>query len=461
MDRYTEYRKQYEVFKYKGYDLSEENNEIKIVYHFEIEGLSEFNPEWSFPVGNYRFEELKENGTFMEMVFSLGMVELISYWKICCPKRVIIYGYRLSDSQIDWWKELYFLGLGEYFYTNNIKADDKDFMQIISLGEENRLKHYPLTDNAGCLVPIGGGKDSSVSLELLKKSGESIKCYIINPRGATLNTVAVGGMEENLIVAKRTLDKNMIELNKQGFLNGHTPYSAIVAFSSTIAAYLHNLKYITLSNEDSANESTVKGTKINHQYSKSFKFEMDFHRYEEENIGSNTLYFSLLRPLSELQIAGYFATLKEYHGIFRSCNVGSKEDIWCGHCSKCLFVYLILSPFLSFRELNDIFGSDMANDMDMRDTLDKLIGRVEEKPFECVGSRDEVNTAICMTIRKCSKDKETRLKLLEYYMTTPLYNEYIDKENAYFDKFNKENLLPKKFEELVYREVVEGLKKGN
>lgn len=460
MDKYTEYRKQYEIFKYKGFDLSEEDNEIKVVYHFEIEGLSEFNPKWSFPMGIDSLEELKINGTFMKMIFSLGMVELISYWKICCPKKVIIYGYKLSEEQIDWWKELYFLGLGEYFYTNNIKATIEDFMEIISLGEDISMKCYPLGDNAGCLVPIGGGKDSSVSLELLRKSGENIKCFIINPRGATLNTVSAGGMEENLIVVRRTLDKNMIELNKCGFLNGHTPYSAIVAFSSTIAAYLHNLKYITLSNEDSANESTVKGTDVNHQYSKSFKFEMDFHRYEEKYLGSNTLYFSLLRPLSELQIAGYFATLKAYHGIFRSCNVGSKEDIWCGHCPKCLFVYLILSPFLSFEELNDIFGSDMANDMTMKDTLDKLIGMVEEKPFECVGSRDEVNTAICMAIRKYKKSEEVLPYLFEYYMTTPFYNEYIDKENTYFDKFNEENLLPDKFRQLVYSEVVEGLKKG-
>lgn len=102
----------------------------------------------------------------------------------------------------------------------------------------------------------------------------------------------------------------------------------------------------------------------------------------------------MLRPLSEFQIAKYFAKQKQYHKIFRSCNAGSKTDSWCGHCPKCLFVYLILSPFLSREEVKEIFGTDMLNDPDMQPTLEQLVGIQEEKPFECVGSRDEINTAI-------------------------------------------------------------------
>ena len=465
MNQYEMYRKEYKVFEYTGFDLYEENIDeygnhlgLRVEYHFNIPGLVDFKPTWRFPIGSHSVEELKKNGTFMKLVFSLGMVELISYWKTCCPPEVHIYGYSLDEKQIEWWKDLYFLGLGEFFYTNKIDVDKTDFMTIVSKGEKCNLMDYPAQEPSGCLVPVGGGKDSVVSIELLKKSNQNLKAYIINPRGATLNTVSVAGMSDDLLVAKRVLDKNMIELNKKGFLNGHTPYSAIVAFSSTIVAYLHGLKYITLSNEDSANESTVKGSYVNHQYSKSFKFEKDFNSYEAEYIGSNTMYFSLLRPLSEFQIAGYFAKQQPYHDIFRSCNVGSKEDVWCGHCAKCLFVYLILSPFLEEDRLVEIFGNDMVNDMTMKDVLDELIGMVEEKPFECVGSRDEVNTAICLTIARLQKDGKELPKLFEYYMTTPMYMEYAHKECEYFDNFNQENLLPEKFKKLIYDEVIEGLK---
>lgn len=43
-------------------------------------------------------------------------------------------------------------------------------------------------------------------------------------------------------------------------------------------------KYVILSNESSANEPNVKGTKINHQYSKTVEFENDFRNYEMEYI---------------------------------------------------------------------------------------------------------------------------------------------------------------------------------
>ena len=465
MDRYVELRNQFKTFRYIGYDISEEMGAIKVVYHFSIDGLSTFAPGWKFPMGGHTIEELKKDKTFINMVFSLGMVELISYWKISCPKRVIVEAGFLNDEQIEWWKELYYLGLGEFFYTNGIVTSKQAFMDI-ELGENvgDTCEEEMVTgvgsriSEDSVLVPIGGGKDSVVSLELLKKTNDNIKCYIINPRGATLNTVATAGMTDNLLVANRTLDKNMIELNKQGYLNGHTPYSAIVAFSSTIVAYIHGLKYIALSNEDSANESTVKGTDVNHQYSKSFKFEQDFHNYEEKFIGSGTYYFSLLRPLSEFQIASYFAKCKEYHQIFRSCNVGSKEDIWCGHCPKCMFVYIILSPFIEQSKLREIFGADMLDDDDMKDNLHKLIGYVEEKPFECVGSRDEVNSALCMTINRIEENGDELPLLLDYYKTTDIYKEYSVKEITLLKGFSNENLLPEKYRELVYNEVV-GLQK--
>lgn len=460
MEKYLEYRKKYKTFRYEGFHIEMEDELLKVTYDFKIDDLCEFHPKWRFGIGDRNFEELSEDECFKNMVFSLGMVELISYWKICCPKKVIVSSYSLTKEQIDWWKELYFLGLGEYFYTNGITADINDFMEIEAVGDKKyEVSRSEVKANEdgfdGCLVPIGGGKDSVVSLELLKKTGKKIKCFIINPRDATLNTVHVGGFDDDLLVAKRTLDKNMIELNKQGFLNGHTPYSAIVAFSTTIVAYINKLRYITLSNEASANESTVKDSYVNHQYSKSFKFENDFHMYEEKYIGSGTMYFSLLRPLSEFQIARYFATRKAYHGIFRSCNVGSKEDIWCGHCPKCLFVYLILSPFLPEDELVKIFGTRMSDDETMKEDFVKLIGMVDEKPFECVGSRDEVNAAVCMTIESMEGEGKELPKLFSFYKTTDLYKENSEKDFGFFSEFNDENLLPDEFAKLVKENAVD------
>lgn len=447
---YNELRKTYKEFIYKSYNIEETEEKIKVTYNFEIVGLSEFTPYWEFPKKPGMGEIAKNNALFENMVFSLGMVELVSYWKISCAPLVRIQAGALDKAQITWWKELYFHGLGEFYYTNGIEVEPEGFMKIESEGTGFDGTYITKENLKGCMVPVGGGKDSAVTLSLLKEQKDSNYCYIINPRGATLNTVTSGGYsEDKMIAVKRTLDKRMIELNKQGFLNGHTPFSAIVAFSATIAAYMNGLKYIVLSNESSANESTVAGSTVNHQYSKSFKFEKDFHTYEEIYIKSGTYYFSMLRPLSEFQIAKQFAACDEYHDIFRSCNVGSKEDIWCGHCPKCLFVFFILSPFLSQERLTEIFGADMMNDITMLDTMKQLIGLSPEKPFECVGSREEINTALCLTIEKLETQGKKLPKLLEYYKSEGLYEQNKGREEYYFNYYDKGNLLPEEFDKIL------------
>jgi hypothetical protein len=292
---------------------------------------------------------------------------------------------------------------------------------------------------------------------MLKKSGHTLRTYIINPRGATLNTVTASGLSmKDSLHAFRTLDARMLELNKEGYLNGHTPFSALVAFSSLITAYLHGLKYIALSNESSANESTVEGSSVNHQYSKSFKFEQDFHNYEKTYIGSGIHYFSMLRPLSEFQIAKYFAGATAYHDIFRSCNVGSKQDIWCGHCPKCLFVFLILSPFLSHKRLCEIFGTDLLNDSTMQTDFEKLIGLGKEKPFECVGSRDEVNAAICQTIERMNADGESLPLLFDWYQKQPVFEASYPNRHAYERHYDPNHLLLPEFLNLLAQECYGG-----
>lgn len=458
MERYLKFRKEYPRFFYRGYSTEETLNELKITYTFEIEGLSEFTPTWTFPQNGNTQVKWNEDPLMKKMIFSLGMVELVSYWKITCSPQVVIEAGALNKDQILWWKDLYFNGLGEFFYVNKItEADPEGFMEMVcALGEEVKKPHdYAKKQDTtgsekGVLVPVGGGKDSAVTLELLKSADVPVFAYIINPRGATIHTTESADLDaDHVISVHRTLDKRMLQLNKEGFLNGHTPFSALVAFSTVIAARMAGLSYIALSNESSANESTVQGSTVNHQYSKSFKFETDFHRYQTDYLPGSAYYFSMLRPLSEFQIAKYFAKQKQYHAIFRSCNAGSKTDSWCGHCPKCLFVYFILSPFLSREEVKEIFGTDMLEDETMQSTMEQLVGIQEEKPFECVGSRDEINTALVMTIDRLEKDGEKLPYLLKYYKTTGLYEEYKVKGDHFSGYFDEQNLVPTAWEKLV------------
>lgn len=450
-DFYKKCREDYPTFTYQGFSYDLDESGISMTFDFSIDGLSEFHPTWYIPRIN-PVDEIKID-LIEDMVFSLGMVELISYWKIACPPTVIIKDRALTAEQIGWWKKLYFNGLGEFYYTNGISEEFEDFMTITCESSKPTRSFTPKdapkimgNKKPSVMVPVGGGKDSVVSIELLKDKAD-VNCYVINSRGATDSTVQVAELTEKTIYAKRTLDKNMLDLNAKGFLNGHTPFSALVAFSSIIAGYLNNLDFVALSNESSANESTVLDSYVNHQYSKSFEFESDFRSYERNYIGSGVFYFSFLRPLSELQIAMLFSRFKKYHGIFKSCNVGSKQDIWCGHCPKCLFVYIILSPYLSLEELDAIFGKRLFEDETLMEDFDKLCGILPEKPFECVGSRDEVNASITETISKYAARQIALPALLMHYQDSAVVPSVPFAK--YIKQYSKEHALNDYFESII------------
>ena len=457
---FLELREKYPEFSYNWYKIEENENEYKITYEFEIVGLSKFNPTWTIPKMDKSKNNLLNKALLENMVFNLGMVELVSYWKITCAPHVTVKNIYLSQKQINWWKKLYFYGLGEFFYKNNIKTNIEEFMNITS----GTTKLQKFSTNAindtkeeftGALVPIGGGKDSIVTLDVIKDDFKDNMCYVINPRGATEETAEIAGYDEDKrCYVRRTLDKNMLELNKQGYLNGHTPFSSIVAFSALIVAYLNKKKYIVLSNEASANESTIYEEEVNHQYSKSYEFEQDFNEYVKENILDGIEYFSLLRPISEYQIAKHFAKLPEFYKIFKSCNAGSKENKWCANCPKCLFVYIILSPFMSKKDMINIFGEDLLEKESLKETMEMLSGIQKNKPFECVGSRDEVNTAICETIKKYENNDEELPLLYKYYKTTKKIEEYKNKQNTYDTFYNAENNVPKHYKDMLKKSEI-------
>lgn len=451
---YTDLRKQYHNFYYHGFDIEQLEDAYRFTYHLEIEGLSKFEPTFTIPKPNNISNHL-DTKLVKQAAFSLGMVELISYWKIACPKQVYIQCAHLDAYQKAWWKKLYFHGLGEFFYINNIPLDPDGFMELHSSDTTIDGTSYEASVK-GNLIPVGGGKDSFVSLDVLAQYKQDNCAFIINPVISAVNAAKAAGYQEgkDLIITRRTLDSRMLELNKQGYLNGHTPFSAMAAFASYLTALIYERKYICLSNESSANESTIKGSTVNHQYSKTYAFELDFNTYVGKYLTNDIHYFSLLRPLSELQIAGLFSRLDAYLPVFRSCNVGSKEGKWCGHCAKCLFVCCMLSAYLGDSELVSIFQTDMLNDETMQSLFEQLTGILDDKPFECVGTRDEVNIAVCMSIRHHEKQNKPLPKLYAYYKTTKYYEAY---KNSTVDMlaYNTENNLPKQYEEILKRKLRE------
>ena len=445
--KFEELRIKYPKFIYNDYSVVDEENKIIITYDFEIEGLTSFTPRIEILKKDFKLNDITSS-VARNIIFNLGMVEAISYFKATCSPHFCIECGNLDEYQEAWYRKLFYLGLGEFRYRNNIDVEEEDFVEFISEGEiiESSFEHVDLD---GCIVPVGGGKDSNVTLDLLDGYKEKVTPFRIGMNDVAKDCInAAGYSDDKVIEIVRVIDKNLIDLNSQGFLNGHTPFSAIVAFTSYLSAYLTGKKYIALSNEDSANESNVDGVNINHQYSKTIEFENDFREFANKYFGLGIEYFSFLRPITELQIAMLFSRIEKYHKIFKSCNVGSKQKpwVWCCNCPKCLFVYSILSPFLYKEKLVEIFGEDMFENEKLLSTFTELCGYGDVKPFECVGTYEEIKWALTRTIENMGENKLPFL--LEYYKNNfEMYHADLLKY------YNENNNLPEEFDELLRKNI--------
>jgi UDP-N-acetyl-alpha-D-muramoyl-L-alanyl-L-glutamate epimerase len=120
-----------------------------------------------------------------------------------------------------------------------------------------------------------------------------------------------------------------------------------------------------------------------------------------------------------------FSELEQYHHVFRSCNrafrqaPGDRAAQWCGECDKCLFVNLVLAPFLSRSVLRDIFASEPISDPERLAQLRTLVGLgAEHKPFECVGDPDESAVALTEVSRREEWSDVPALDVLAHELST-------------------------------------------
>jgi len=407
MKQLASLRKKYPRFIYQKYSYRLKGKELRTSFRFKIEPDIKFKARIN--IKNVSAAKLKKIGDrqLNNFVFHLGLMEIPTYWKTTCSPEIMIRAGVLDKEQIAWWKELIIKGMGQFFYENKIDFREKGFLSINS----NPSLTAPSLDifsgelKDRYLVPLGGGKDSIVTLEKLKKKGKQANCFLLNPGKAAKKVVKAARIKEP-VVAERKIDPFLLQLNRQGYLNGHTPFTAVLSFLSVFCSALFNYKHIAFSNEKSANEGNVRylGRTINHQYSKSSDFERRFREYCRKYLSKETNYFSYLRKYTELEIAKMFAKYPQYFSAFSSCNQGLKTgERWCGNCPKCLFVYATLYPYLERKQLKRIFGQDIFENKKLVPVMKALIGKGREKPFECVGTYQESRQAFGLSLAKAKK----------------------------------------------------------
>lgn len=410
-------RKKYPQFVYKRYFWRIKAGTLKIAFDFRIEPGIRFRPE--IIIKDIETSRLKKLGdkAINNFVFHLGLMEIPSYWKCTCSKEIVISAGYLNQEQIKWWQGLIIKGMGQFFYENRINFKSANFLKIKSSRLNlNQLNCSRFSLDHRYLVPVGGGKDSIVTLEKLKKQKKEIKAFVVNPTKAVKNVLRVAGIK-NPIIVERKIDPTLLKLNKKGYLNGHTPFTAVLSFLSVFCAALFDCKNIAFSNEKSADEGNIRylGRTINHQYSKSSEFERKFKFYCKRYLAKNVNCFSFLRKYTELEISKMFTKYPKYFSVFSSCNVASRiGDRWCNNCPKCLFVYATLYSFLKKRQLLKIFGKDLFENKKLLPIMKGLIGQTRLKPFECVGTYKESRLAFNLGLKKAQKSKKVPYLLQKF-----------------------------------------------
>ncbi len=367
----------------------------------------EFVERYRFPLTAGSLESMRTDGARFEkrlevaerLLDHLWLVAGLSYYKMSAAPLIRIEGRPITTADLELHQLLLTRGLGEFCFTNGLDPELRPQYEVESGGPRDPLTDLGLT--AGPLVPVGGGKDSCVTIESLRLDGR--KPTLVTVRRFPMIQDVIDDSDLVDIAVERQLDPLISVLNNAGALNGHVPSTAIVSFAVMLTAILNGHDAVVMSNERSASEGNVeyRGVSINHQWAKSGEAETVI-ASAVARVTPELRWFSLLRPLSELDISRRFAAICDrYFGSFSSCNRTqyidpSRRSVrWCGECPKCQFVYLALATALPLEQMSSIWGADLFSTSPV-EGFRALLGLAEWKPFECVGEHGECRVALSM-----------------------------------------------------------------
>jgi len=401
------------VFRYEGFATDPERGLLTCRYSLDgrdfVERVTlDAGPRWETPAAQ----------AAARLVFLLAGV---SYYKTAAPPVIELGDTALTELERGFLREFYLQGLGEYAYKNDLDLSDLR-IEAPPASPASPAGSVPAAGSAAspagrlgrALVPFGGGIDSIVTVEGIREVAADVALFVVSRPGdqfaAIERPAAVSGLP--VVRAGREIDPQLLRSAELGFRNGHVPVTGVISAIAVLAAVLDDRAVVVMSNEWSASVPTLeyRGEPVNHQYSKSASFEAAFRDVLAADPAGLPGYFSALRDRTELWVGEKFAALTQYHATFRSCNKAfiidrqRRLDHWCGHCDKCCFIDLILSPFMPAEQLRAVFaadggGGEPLDDPELAPKFESLLGS-GTKPFECVGEVNECRAAVVLAARR-------------------------------------------------------------
>ncbi len=265
-----------------------------------------------------------------QALLAIGLTFAAQFFKLSNFSAIRVQCDSLDRESVRFFEEFFVGGLGEFRFLQGL--DPRREVSVISAPKATtQIAEFPLRDHA--LMLNGGGKDTIVAAEMLRRAGQSFTWLTVEPNETRREVIRCAGGESAIEVDFRI--EGDFEKN-QAYDWGHTPYASIVMAIGALFALLTRSRYVISGNELSADSGNVvyRGHLVNHQYSKSSVYELGFWKFVRRNIHSSMEVLSVLRPFHDVQLAMLFSSLERYFGTFVSCNGGIADGRWCKQCPK-------------------------------------------------------------------------------------------------------------------------------
>ena len=328
-----------------------------------------------------------------------------SYYK-AHPTKNIRLDRPLDDFQARFFSTVFQEGLSQYAFENRLTRD-----KLATFKPTPGFQNKPAVEyrGQGVLALQSGGKDSLLVAELLNEHNINFVPWYISSSSDRSHPNVIDHLDDGFNHQKASVVYRQIDhlhLQQTGGLNGHVPVTFIVESLALIQAILNNQNVIltSIGREGEEPHAMIGDLPVNHQWSKTWQAEQLMTEYIKRYLSPDLHLGSPIRHLSELRIADLFVQKcwQKYGYSFSSCNEANYKQNnqnstlkWCGHCAKCANSYLLFCPFIPPQFLQSLFGDkDLFLDQNLIQIFKGLLGvGGEMKPFECVGSVEELRSA--------------------------------------------------------------------
>ncbi len=274
------------------------------------------------------------------------------------------------------------------------------------------------------LVPVGGGKDSIVALEIVRRSGLDFSLFTVRDQPPMARTAEVArraapARRPPAAAGAAALARRRAQRPHPDH-GDHLVHRAADGGAERLRRGGAGQRALGLAGQRQLRRHRGQPPVLQERARRGAAARARRPRRPARSTSSR----SCARPRSSRSPAAS-PRYTDYHRAFTSCNRVFRLDpelrfqSWCADCDKCRFVFLVLAPFMEPAAMEAIFGKAMLDDPEQFPGFALLTATGGHKPFECVGEEEESAAAITLLAQDPRwRDREVVRRLVEQVPAT-------------------------------------------